>query len=72
MASKPLPRRLAAILYADVTGYSRLMSDDERATVETLNSYRDIGWSIPQATVFWHCSTASLRRSSAPSTCSAK
>ena len=29
-------RRLAAILAADVAGYSRLMGDDEAATVETL------------------------------------
>ena len=35
-------RRLAAILSADVAGYSRLMGDDERVTLETLNAYRDI------------------------------
>jgi len=35
-------RKLAAILSADVAGYSRLMGDDERATVETLNTYRHI------------------------------
>ena len=29
-------RKLAAILSADVAGYSRLMQDDEAATVETL------------------------------------
>ncbi len=29
-------RRLAAILAADVAGYSRLMSDDEWATLEAL------------------------------------
>ncbi len=29
-------RKLAAILSADVAGYSRLMADDERATVRTL------------------------------------
>ena len=29
-------RKLAAILAADVAGYSRLMGDDERATVATL------------------------------------
>ena len=33
-------RRLAAILSADVVGYSRLMQDDENATVDTLQSYR--------------------------------
>jgi adenylate cyclase len=33
-------RKLAAILSADVAGYSRLMSDDEAATVRTLKEYR--------------------------------
>ena len=33
-------RRLAAILSADVAGYSRLMGDDEIATVRTLSEYR--------------------------------
>ena len=35
-------RRLAAILSADVAGYSRLMGDDERATMDTVNAYRDV------------------------------
>ena len=35
-------RKLVAILAADVAGYSRLMADDERATVETLNAYRKL------------------------------
>ena len=35
-------RRLSAILAADVAGYSRLMGDDERATMDTLNAYRDV------------------------------
>src|SRR4029453_13460533 len=34
-------RRLAAILSADVKGYSRLMGDDDVATVETLPAYRE-------------------------------
>ena len=33
-------RKLAAILSADVVGYSRLMANDEAATVETLKQYR--------------------------------
>ncbi len=33
-------RKLAAILSADVVGYSRLMADDESATVATLREYR--------------------------------
>ena len=35
-------RKLAAILSADVVGYSHLMAANEAATVETLKSYRDI------------------------------
>ena len=35
-------RRLAAILSADVAGYSRLMADDEAATVRVLNACRDV------------------------------
>jgi adenylate cyclase len=34
-------RRLAAILSADAAGYSRLMGDDEVATVRTLSEYRE-------------------------------
>jgi adenylate cyclase len=33
-------RKLAAILSADVAGYSRLMGDDEVATIRTLSEYR--------------------------------
>jgi class 3 adenylate cyclase len=33
-------RRLAAILSADVQGYSRLLSEDEEATIRTLTAYR--------------------------------
>lgn len=38
----PARRKLTAILSADVKGYSRLMGDDEVATVETLNHYRAV------------------------------
>ena len=34
-------RRLAAILSADVVGYSRLMAEDEDATVDTVTAYRE-------------------------------
>src|SRR5512132_3520731 len=37
----PIPeRKLAAILSADVKGYSRLMGEDEEATIRTLTTYR--------------------------------
>ena len=35
-------RRLAAILAADVVGYSRLMGEDEEATLVTLKAYRQV------------------------------
>jgi class 3 adenylate cyclase len=35
-------RKLSAILSADVKGYSRLMGDDELATVRTLEAYREM------------------------------
>jgi adenylate cyclase len=40
MADEGFKRKLTAILSADVVGYSRLMDNDEEATVHTLNSYR--------------------------------
>ncbi len=41
MTADSADRRLAAIVSADVVGYSRLMADDEVATVRTLNEYRE-------------------------------
>jgi len=38
---EPVERKLAAILSADVVGYSRLMAEDEAATIRTLGSYRE-------------------------------
>ncbi|GMQ76696.1 MAG: adenylate/guanylate cyclase domain-containing protein [Gammaproteobacteria bacterium] len=40
--SKRLPRKLAAILYADVAGYSRLTGEDEDATHRKLSEYLDL------------------------------
>jgi adenylate cyclase len=40
MNTTDLTRRLSAIFSADVEGYSRLMRDDEEATVQTITSYR--------------------------------
>lgn len=42
MAEPGQRRKLVAILSADVVGYSRLMQDDDAATVETLTKYRAI------------------------------
>ena len=42
MPEKGFKRKLTAILSADVVGYSRLMDDDEEATVRVLYAYRDL------------------------------
>jgi adenylate cyclase len=42
MEPKGFHRKLTAILSADVAGYSRLMQDDESATVRTLEAYKQI------------------------------
>jgi len=41
-------RRLAAIFSADVRDYSRLMRDDETATIRTLNAYREVMTTLVQ------------------------
>ena len=38
----PIQRRLAAILAADITGYSRLMHEDEPATVRDLKAHQSV------------------------------
>ena len=42
VALDQVERRLAAILAADVAGYSRLMEADEEGTLKTLNLYRGV------------------------------
>jgi len=42
LAEKGFKRKLAAILSADVEGYSRLMDDDDEATIQTLTDYRNV------------------------------
>ncbi len=42
MTTDGVKRKLAAILSADVKDYSRLMRDNEMATVRTLKAYRDV------------------------------
>jgi adenylate cyclase len=37
-----MERKLTAILSADVKGYSRLMGEDEEATIHTLTAYREV------------------------------
>ncbi len=42
MVTQDFKRKLTAILSADVEGYSRLMGEDEDATVSTLTTYREV------------------------------
>ena len=42
MDEEKINRKLTAIVSADVAGYSRLMRDDEVATVNTLSEYREL------------------------------
>jgi class 3 adenylate cyclase len=42
MAVEGFKRKLVAILSADVAGYSRLMGEDEEATVRTLTTFREV------------------------------
>src|SRR5215471_1646413 len=39
---QPVERRLAAILAADMAGYSRLMGEDEAGTVQALREHRSV------------------------------
>jgi len=41
MTQEGFKRKLTAILSADVVGYSRLMEDNEEATINSLNTYRN-------------------------------
>jgi len=41
MAEERARRKLSGILSADAVGYSRLMEDNEEATIQTLNTYRN-------------------------------
>ena len=43
---KEYKRKLIAILSADVKGYSRLMSDDEEETINTLTAYREVMFNL--------------------------
>jgi len=48
MTTKEVKRKLVAILSADVKGYSRLMGEDEKGTVRTLNTYKEVITSLIQ------------------------
>ena len=42
MTTQDYKRKLTAILSADVKGYSRLMGEDDKATVRTITAYREV------------------------------
>ena len=46
MTTQGFKRKLSAIFSADVAGYSRLMGEDEAATVRTLEAYKEIMFSL--------------------------
>jgi len=46
MATQDFRRKLTAILSADVKGYSRLMGEDEEATVRTITAHRKVITSV--------------------------
>jgi adenylate cyclase len=46
MNTQEFKRKMTAVFSADVAGYSRLMGDDEAATVKTLESYKQIMFSL--------------------------
>ena len=48
MTNQEVKRKLAAILSADVKGYSRLMGEDEVGTIRTLNAHKDLMESLIQ------------------------
>ena len=46
MMQEGFKRKLTAVFSADVAGYSRLMGDDESATVETLEAFKAVMYAL--------------------------
>ena len=46
MAPEDFKRKITAVFSADVVGYSRLMGEDESATVKTLETYKGVMFSL--------------------------
>ena len=42
MGPEKVQRKLTTIFSTDVQGYSRLMADDEAATIRTLTAYKEV------------------------------
>ena len=48
MAEKGFKRKLAAILSADIKGYSHLIGKDEDTKIQTLTAYRELMFTLIQ------------------------
>jgi adenylate cyclase len=48
MRAQEFKRKLTAVFSADVAGYSRLMGEDESATVKTLEAYKQVMFALIQ------------------------
>jgi adenylate cyclase len=46
MNTQVFKRKLTAVFSADVAGYSRLMGEDEAATVKALEAYKQVMFSL--------------------------
>jgi adenylate cyclase len=46
MNTQDFKRKLTAVFSADIAGYSRLMGEDEAATVRTLEAYKQVMFSL--------------------------
>jgi class 3 adenylate cyclase len=53
MERTPVTRRLAAIIIADVIGYTRLMDRDEAGTHARLREIRDNRWILAGPRLIW-------------------
>ncbi len=62
MEKEPLERKLAAILYADVAGYSRLTGEDEEGTHRTLSAYLDRTTQRQSAALRRRCGAGGVRQ----------
>ncbi|HEY4283954.1 MAG TPA: hypothetical protein VGM62_12885 [Chthoniobacterales bacterium] len=75
-------RRLAAIMFTDMVGYSAPSQRDDKLALELLEEHREILRNIspnstapkskPSATLFWSSSTAHWKQLNAPSRSSAR
>lgn len=46
MSTQDFKRKLTAVFSADAAGYSRLMGENEEATVKTLEAYKQVVFAL--------------------------